>query len=82
MNDGKINIEPLKRDEANQLHGGYGIIKAKTGLNVENTNTNCDSKLTTGDLNTNCNGCSCGSGGGPVHIDFHCTDPIDKPNEP
>ena len=33
MNDGKINIEPLKRDEANQLHGGYGIIKAKTGLN-------------------------------------------------
>lgn len=58
----KFDIVPLTRDEANLLHGGFGLMDLTT-VSVNNTNANC-SKDTQGDSNGNCYCTSCGSSGG------------------
>lgn len=55
----KLDIIPLTRDEANLLHGGFGLMDLTT-VSLNNINTNC-SKDTQGDTNTNCACSSCGS---------------------
>lgn len=79
MNNKNINITPLTKDEQNQLHGGFGIIRVSTGLYEGNANTNCDATLTKGDKNTNCSKCLCG---GPVHIHLQCAEPDPTPVKP
>lgn len=76
-----INITPLTKDESNKLHGGFGIIKVSAELAINNKNHNCDSTLTSGDFNTNCNKCSCGSGGPVTYNTMSCTPP-DTPAKP
>ncbi len=59
----EINIEPLKKDEKNQLHGGFDFVSLAS-LDADVTNINCAKakvavKKGKGYKNVNCGKCSC-----------------------
>ena len=80
----KFDIIPLTRDEANLLHGGFGLMDLTT-VSANNTNANC-SNDGQGNSNTNCGLCSCGGSGGtntkcvfypPVNVGCIIKDPAE-----
>ena len=82
MEKQKIKLEPLRKDEQNQLHGGFDFVSL-VSLDVIVSNYNCINSSAANPngqcsiSNVNCSKCSCNSGGDgtplkPIIVNTSC----------